>query len=208
MTQQTRLDALALAPQIARHLDGFMAVSPADGHISRDRCDLRTDDGRRLHLRSNGYQQHGRVAISAAMPRARDGMHWTAFYSLREERPKLTITCRMDRGPAAIARDIQRRLLPEYERMLADVRRRIADYDTELSRREDMREFFAQHFGAHIPTDSRDRVTNGRNGGTWQITLSGNHIYKLTVQGLDIETAAEILTIYQTYKQQQQAAAA
>lgn len=205
MTQHAR----TLAPQIAQYLDGFTAV-PAERIDDIDKHDLIAIDGRRLRLCSNGYQQHGRVEISPIMPRAADGMHWSLFFTQREiaQLDKLKITCRMDRGPAAIARDIQRRLLPQYRDTLAETRRRIADYNTELRRKEDMREFFAQHFGAHIPTDSRDRVTNGRNGGTWQITLSGNHIYRLTVQGLDIETAAEILTIYQQYKQQQQQAAA
>ncbi len=201
-----KLDALALGPQIARHLDGFIAVSPQDGHISRDRCDLRAEDGRRLHLCSNGYQQDGRIEVSPVMPSAANGMHWTAFYSRREKRPQLTITCSMSRGAAAIARDIQRRLLTQYETTLAETRRRIAEYDTQLRRKEDMRGFFVEHFAAHAPADMHDRVTNGRGGGSWQITLGANHVHQLSLHGLDIETAAEILTIYQTYKQQQAAA--
>lgn len=205
MTQHAR----TLAPQIAQYLDGFTAVPAKEYTDDIDKHDLIATGDRRLRLSSNGYQMHGRVEISPVMPRAADDMYWSLFFTRREiaQIGKLEITCRMDRGPAAIARDIQRRLLPQYLAALPEVRRRIAERNAELRHKDSMRAFFTEHFDAHAPADMHDRVTNGNGPGAWQITLSTDHVYKLTVQGLDIETAAEILTIYQQYKQQQQAAA-
>jgi hypothetical protein len=105
---------LELAAAIGRELGGFRAEMV---HSYGEK--LVHADGRMLLLRSSWDTPEGMVTVSGRLDRDEtyDG---DAACGLERAR----INASVKRGPAAIARDITRRLMPRYEADLAEYRRR------------------------------------------------------------------------------------
>jgi hypothetical protein len=97
--------APGLAKAIATHLPGWRFVVDEDG--TRDHfAALERDDGAGLHLFVRTYGTP-HLEITGRPPRYRDGRRYSPHRWTR-------IGCSPTRDPAAIARDIARRLLPKY----------------------------------------------------------------------------------------------
>jgi hypothetical protein len=69
---------------------------------------VRLEDGAELGVTLGGYRSEGRVTFRAHWPRYKDGRAYTP-------REYLSITCDAGRDPKALARDIARRLLADYD---------------------------------------------------------------------------------------------
>jgi hypothetical protein len=106
-------DLARLARALASHMDGFTARAVDDfGYRVR----LDHPDGRSLHLHRH-YKDGSRVELAGIYPHSdyyfRNGEH-------------VSITVAIARGPAVIAREITRRLLPTSTEVLGKVQAHIA----------------------------------------------------------------------------------
>jgi hypothetical protein len=119
---------LALAARVAVALgDGWTALRFGDPPFGNPGAALLQHvDGRELFMLELTYpfSQRGRVEISGVYPEK----YWP--------RSKCEIRVAPSRPAAAIAGDIRRRLLPRYEPLLAEARRRVAALNADKAERE------------------------------------------------------------------------
>lgn len=117
------------------------------GQADRGRAELAHADGRRLALAWSGWREHtrepGRVEIIGLDPRRGRGP------MLREESPWITVARR--RGPATIAREIERRLLPRYAAYLERLWAAQAEYDAALAEEWAAMDLIAEASHGYIP---------------------------------------------------------
>jgi hypothetical protein len=107
------VDAYTLALRIAAHLSGperwTAQRHSVDPGARRGFAELRREgDGAEIGVSVGGYREEGRVTFRAHWPRFKDGRQWTP-------RKHLAITCSAGRDPRALAREVERRLLVDYE---------------------------------------------------------------------------------------------
>lgn len=162
MTTATGTKLAELGEQIASHLGPGWTAEPFMGHA----VELTHTDGGRLFARLDS----ARLNLTASYP----------TYERRAVRPRLrdlreSITVSTARPPAAIAADITRRLLPDYERALADVRAQIA----EMTVRAEGRAVTAARLGALLGVTPTDRDTET------VLYPSRSPLYALKVHGPD-----------------------
>ncbi len=108
---------LELAQEVARHLDGW-TVKPRYGfrdEVLTDRADLVRANGWKLYLAGGGggsfhTRDPRRIEISGQCPHEHFGSD-----------PGLHITAAKKRGAEIIAKEITRRLLPDYEQYFTDL---------------------------------------------------------------------------------------
>ena len=113
----------------------------------------------------------GRLELRGEFPTDRDGkIHWTSAARLKVH----SISVRADRPPLAIAREIQRRLLPEYLAILpgviAEADRCVAAHRTAAALREEMVETLKPLSGNVYLRESRVRSYD-RNGVKPSVTV-------------------------------------
>ena len=119
-----------LAAQVAANL-GVGSKSVAGDNAYRDDVTLQGPDGEQVHLRWDGYAAKGRVLIGGSLD--------TDLYQHKPYNAKnLTITVAETKPAAQIARDIERRLLPDYRELLATVRASKAASDKAEQERSDL----------------------------------------------------------------------
>ena len=137
-------DMLELAQRIAEHLPGWTAV-PEDG---RWMAYLTHPDGPKLALRHD----KGRLNVMGTWPFS----HGEHFYPRDKS---ADISCALSRGPLAIAKDIERRLLPEYLPLWAEQDSRRRDVEKSNQKAEALMCRLEELLGhAH-----RDHSRHGRN---------------------------------------------
>ncbi len=136
-----------LARAVASHLDGFTARAVDD---FGDTLRLDHPDGRGLYL----HRQHndgGRVEIVGAYP------HSDYYFRTGEH---VSITVAITRGPAVIAREITRRLLPVYTEVLDKIHAHIAKQAADHANRTQAAKRLAALIpGASIHDDGRHTTT-------------------------------------------------
>lgn len=152
--------AYELAASIAQQLAG-PARWTAVRHATMDETGqryaelVRAEDGAELGVTVGGYRAEGRVFFRAHWPKYKDGSQYTP-------REYLRITCSVGRDPRKLARDIERRLLADYEpayhAALADVRAS----DAAAAGAADAAQRIAQAIGADAtPPNGYSRPSNG-----------------------------------------------
>lgn len=121
-----------------------------------------------------------RITVSGSYPRCADGDYLTP-----SSHPSISV--RVDRGPAVMARDIQRRLLSDYRVVLAEVLARKAESDSfaDIWHRNMAR--LAVAFGAKLPSDPKTQQLDVPKGQLWvgrDVTI--NRLYVTVDQALKI----------------------
>jgi len=136
-----------LARAVACHLDGFTARTVDDfGYRLR----LDHPDGRGLYLHRR-HNNGSRVEIVGAYP------HSDYYFRTGEH---VSITVAITRGPAVIAREITRRLLPVYTEVLGKIHAHIAKQAADhASRTQAAKRLAALIPGASIHDDGRHTTT-------------------------------------------------
>jgi len=136
-----------LARAIATHLDGFCVQTDSEiGHAVW----LGHPDGRRLFVRRL-WNNHGRIEVSGHYPHS-------DYYFQPGEHRKITVA--MAREPAAIDREITRRLLPGYVQVLAKVQAHIAKRAAGDTRRAELAARLATLIpGASVHDDGHHSTT-------------------------------------------------
>ncbi len=100
--------------------------------------------GARLTIGAHGYRNADRLEIAGSYPQV-PGQRLP--YGTKHH----TITVSRDRGPAAIARDVRRRLLPPYAETLAEVCKSQAQDTTA----QEARDTLADRLGGTVPSHAR-----------------------------------------------------
>jgi hypothetical protein len=133
-----------LTAQAAPHLGtGWQQDQTQTAH---HRADLTHPDGRRLILRTE-RRRPGRAIVTGAYPDNHVQL------GRRSEYPEITF--RIDRGPAALAREIAHRFLPRYEPLLAEIRDQLRAAAEAAQAREEL----AERIIALVP-DARRAATS------------------------------------------------
>jgi hypothetical protein len=112
-TDRTDPTAYELAVRIAAHMTGPARWTARRRETMDDQGKrfaelVRPEDGAELGVTVGGYHNEGRATFRAHWPKYADGQQYSP-------RTYLQITCSAGRDPQALARDIERRLLSEYD---------------------------------------------------------------------------------------------
>lgn len=205
--EENREATVKLVAGIVAHLRGWKAVLPPqpEDEWTRDWVDLVRADGATIRVKVGGFRLAGRVSFYGIFPNYRDGSGYTPD---REER--VLITCSATRDPAAIAKDVQRRVLPKY---LKAFKRALA-YVRETDRRSDEGDGIAHRiadiFGGEVEgsASAHHRPIHIRNapGAVCRLSVQPSYSYRpdgeehpasvsFEVHHLDPERAARVLAI-------------
>ena len=202
-TRPAEPTAYELATSIAQHMTGPARIArrreTMDDQGKRFAELVRLDDGAELGVTVGGYRQEGRATFRAHWPKYRD----CQVYSPREH---LSIACSAGRNPKALASDIERRLLsdydPAYRKALDDVR--ASDAAARIA--WGAAERIAQAVGATLPGSHH----LSRNGAAVQLHGGPSEVYGLKVHppcddgpvrvsfdvnDVDEQTALEVLAL-------------
>jgi hypothetical protein len=200
--------AYELAVSIAQHMTGPARWTASKRETMDDNgkryAELtRGEDGAELGVTAGGYQSEGRVTFRAHWPKYKDGQSYTP----RKE-GYLHITCSAAREPGKLARDIERRLLAEYDPAYRKALDEVRASDAAAGIAWRTAERIAQAIGAALPRpESHNRPRNGAavplHGGPPNICSLKVHppyddnaaCVSIDVQGLDEQTALEVLAI-------------
>lgn len=104
---ENREAARKLAGMLAAEMPGWVATIPPCRDFEPEWCDLVRADGAAMRLRVGGWKNEGRVNVYGLFPSHKDGTQYTP-------RVRVSVTCSVKRKPHDIARDIERRFLPQY----------------------------------------------------------------------------------------------
>ena len=184
---------LPLAHRIAAHLPGWHVTTEHDVSY------LVRADGARIVIPA--WRQRGRVSFVGCWPRYADGSN---YYATRD---RFEITCSETRSPEAMARDIQRRLLPGYDPAFAEALAFVEKHDGFAGDASTVARRIAAVVGGEV-------VPQRRSGDAVHVRAPAASLYRLTVSpayesttharemgvsfevhALDPETAAEVLAV-------------
>jgi hypothetical protein len=166
-------------------------------------------DGAKLYLHfesSKGYELKDRVSISGSLNIGRNGAFVTVYEGGQRLSPG-SITVALSRGPEAIAKEITRRLLPEYLRVYALAMAKLqADnaYDFEVSANLHL---LAKAVGTVVPSDKnpnnsyveaqRESISFNEDhtrGEAYGIIRVSNKTAQLELRSLTLTQAVHILS--------------
>ncbi len=164
---------------------------------------MRRDDGASFIVAVGGYRLEGRAAIRGVFPKFKNGQ----IYST-SKRPSITVAA--DRSPAAIAKDIARRFLPEYEPVFAEALAYVTRTDNAQGEAERVATRLADALGARVAGNQSSRygdgvAIHGEPEAVRRLTVhpaydhSESHAapcrVSFEVHDLDPETAAQVLEL-------------
>jgi len=199
-----------LASALAAVMPGWRRVEHGDPDSHRWYTLVRAD-GTTVSVTVGGYRLAGRVTLRGVWPRYKDGNRYqTATGELAPE-----ITCSASRAPKAIARELERRLLPEFLAKSAAAVAYVAQHDAFQVDAEAAAERIAAAIGGTVeapggrPGGSRDAIPiRGEPEAVHRLQVepaygstTGNAIYSspmgvsFEVHHLDPETAATVLAL-------------
>jgi hypothetical protein len=159
---------------------------------------LRNAGNGRIYLQFDGYEAPKRISISGSLhvgnlgqyvevyERGADGKGWKIASRL----PVITVT--VAKNPEAIARDIVRRFLPEYLRVLALAEEKVAANNAYEATIAANLQRLAKATGTALPWSSELR-----NNFTWK---RGNNYHTVTASAEDCSLALDNLTFEQAEK--------
>lgn len=164
------------------------------------------NDGGKLRLTFDTYRAKNRVVVSGYWPSwMPPGKQWNEVVTPRDagvvrynEGYASEITASLDKSPEQIAKDIQRRLLPEYTRLRSGILAAIDSWQSSEARRAAIAERFVALGGGH----GRDGAVLGDGGlyaesGGWRVDCIREAEGKvdLTLRAVPVEKALEIVKL-------------
>ena len=135
---------------------------------------------KRISFQTGDYKLRGRFEIRAVFPQDKKGQIQSGGYNVKT--PEITVA--IDRGAEKIARAIQSRLLPEYEKQLITVLENIERSNNYHAGRLQILKTVAEYFGQVAPEDDDKPI----------YPYSGWGIYKIesTSDGVKFEVSASV----------------
>ncbi|MGH7296200.1 MAG: hypothetical protein ACRELB_14760 [Polyangiaceae bacterium] len=129
---------------------------------------VRLDDGAELGVTAGGYHNEGRATFRAHWPKYADGQQYSP-------RTYLQITCSAGRDPQALARDIERRLLSEYDPAYRKALDEVRASDAAAGIAWHAAERIAEAVGAELPG------AHPNNGGAVRLHGAPADVYEIKV---------------------------
>ncbi len=172
----TEPTAYELAERIAKHMIGparWFATRRVngDGEEMQQNADLVRDaDGARISLCVGGYRQEGRVTFRTNWPKYHDGR-------LYQPRAYPSITCSAGRDAKALAREIERRLLVDYNPAYRAALDAVRASDAAAGEAWHTAERIGEAIGAELPAASHPP----RNGEAVQLRGGPEGVWGLSV---------------------------
>lgn len=197
-TRQTQPTLRAFADELAPALEPETGCAwrPADGYTPNHVRLLEVGGAHELTLRSDAddfaRQRPVRLTIYGHIPFGRGGWRPSGIDSP-------TITVSAGRPIAVLACDIARRVWPGYQEAYAEAQAKIAAHHAALDRQEETVKLLQEVAGASRSPHGSDHV-HGR-GWDAQLSYDGRRLYELKLHRVDIETACEILRIFNTQEE-------
>lgn len=161
-------------------------------------------DGAEIGLDVGGYRRDGRVAFWGLTPKYKDGTrYWGGG-------PRPQITCSATRSHAELAREVARRLLPQYDHAFAEALAYVTKHDASMDEAEAVAQRLAGVVGGTAGPDVYGRK---RHGDGVEIRGVPHAVHRLLVRhayhgidadpvrvdfevhGLAPQTAAEVLAV-------------
>jgi hypothetical protein len=201
----TEPTAYELAERIAKHMPGPARWIPtrrvnADGEEMTQSAELIRDaDGACIGLHVGGFRQQGRVSFRTNWPKYHDGR-------IYQPRAYPSITCSAGRDGKALAREIERRLLVDYNPAYRAALDAVRASDAAAGEAWRTAERIGEAIGAELPAASR-APRNGEavqlRGGpesVWQLSVHPGYdgspaTVRLELHDLDEKTALRVLAI-------------
>lgn len=119
---------------------------------------------KRISFNAGDYKAVGRFIIRGEFPRDKRGQIHTPYNA---EWPKITIA--IDRGPEKIAKAIQSRLMPDYDRQLVIALEGVKKSDAYHAGRLSVLKTMADYFGQPIPEDDNAAIHPKMGMGIYKI---------------------------------------
>jgi hypothetical protein len=194
MMTTTELPMHELAASVALALgDGWIVdgVRNNERHaILRRPCDDRNFG---ISLYRDGREK--RISISPEWPTAANGSE----YPFRSSRPDVSIGVGINREPVAIAREIERRFLPEYRRVFAEGVKGRDEADAYLARQKANLQTFADLLGGSVRGEVVD-VRMGdydRHGYIHNLQVGGNTV-QWDFRSMPVEIALKVFAYWKS----------
>ena len=131
----------ALARAVAAELGWTYCDRESD---RRDSADIQGPDGMKLYL-NNGYWDHSRITIIGSRPQQNNGSHFSVSWP-----DNLRITVAPTRPAKAVAKDIERRLLPQYREAFQKAAEDIAERQRQRTEAERIASMLAGILGCKV----------------------------------------------------------
>jgi len=184
-------DIQTLAGEIATALGGGWTCEEPKEEFGDYICYLRHADGYVLRLYI--YRDKTRLFIAGMYPKTRDGQRVSSY----SDKADPEITCAFARGSAAIAKEIERRLLPPYLEMWAEMSERARSHDAH----EEGKEQAKLRIMAAVPLDfNQDTDTADfrfKNGGDFygDVRMNGPDSVEIKIRSVALTRALEVLRV-------------
>jgi hypothetical protein len=188
---QTQPELMALAQAIARELNTIDSHTWTALNGYTHVAHIQAQDDRKFGLHTSGYrfQMGDRLEISGSYARKDTGY---GFISSYDHPPSIGVTS--SRPPKALARDIQRRFLPEFHRFHELAMERKRQHEEYEANQEKAAQVIAEAFEGEIRNDNSGvRFSRILNDGPWgHIDVSGNGTVMIEIRDLPVDLAVQI----------------
>ena len=149
--------------------------------------ELKGPDKGCILVRNGGYQEAEKIKCSSVYPHDNKGQGWLN----PPQRVEIRIT--ETKTPEQIARDIQRRFLPNYLKNLAIVKKWVADTNKLVDQRTANLQRIADHFGFEIRPNNSEGVIYPTVEGIYSIQVYSADLVRLEKVDCTSEQAIKII---------------
>lgn len=182
-----------IALAIADALSGEWEASPQSNEYAQCGWELRRDDGLTIYLSGPSYDHKTQFRFGLSAPRHNG--HYVEAYDGNERLNHPVIGCGIAKTPEQMARDIERRLLPDAERVNGLVLARIASMIASENAQSASWKAVHKALGKLAADDPARRNFNGYfDGGSFEVHSGGSVTFKL--YSLDADKATKLATAF------------
>lgn len=148
----------------------------------------------KLFIRADSYGHKGKFEIIGSYPRDSKGQYINPYDYNESRADKINVS--MTKTPEQVAKDIERRLMPEYLLRLAKIKKRIDESDNyHLSRQETIKQI-AKATGFEISTHVEDGAIYFYDDGlSIDVKPRSGHKVDISIGGLSSEKAIQVLKL-------------
>lgn len=148
----------------------------------------------KLFIRADSYQSKGKFEISGSYPRDAKGQYINPYEYNESRADKINVA--MTKTPDQIAKDIERRLMPEYLLRLAKVQERISSNDNYHSSRQETIKEIASATGFEVSTHVEDGAIYFYDDGfTIDVKPYSGKEVEIKLSGVSKDNAIQILKL-------------
>lgn len=173
--------------------------------IAGDQVRLYKDGVERIFLRGDGWKwnEDGRVSVHGIYPQFcnRGVLSWYG------ENVCPHITCAISRGPAAVARDIERRFLPDFWHHVERAEKLVEQYTNDMQSRARNALDIAGVLGENIPSNLRDGWESqikirfgGYNNAPWGHVDVSKEDYTFEIRHCPVDLGLQIAQVIARHK--------